>query len=246
MSRRVVAPVLLLIAAALSIAAVFAVHRIEAAGGPLSQPSAIPPAFSPDGDGIQDEVEISFTTRREERVSVRIEDASGTVVRTLVQDERVDGEYAVTWNGAGGGSRTNAMPDGTYRAVITRRGDEREYSPTDPIVLDTHAPIGVLDRATLDDGRLAGLAMLGPGETVVVTDADGTALDMRRVFRPQDPAALTARPTRPAPSGTEATRFLARVDGVQLDSLRMYAQDRAGNRRDLLTGAGASRIVVVP
>lgn len=227
MSRRIVAPVLLLLASALSIAMVFVVHEIESAGGPLSQPSAIPPHFSPNGDGVQDAVEISFTTKRPERITVEVRGPGGRVVDRLLDGARVDGERAVTWDGTG------ARP-GEYRVVIRRDGDDREYQPVDPVVLDVTPPRGEIVRARVsDDGRVSGVALLEPGTDVIALDADGDRL-AGRTIAPPNPDAESARPGRPVPRGLGVFLWyfdLGDVDFEDLDG--PYAQDLAGNRTEL-------------
>lgn len=242
MSRRTVAPVLLLLAAALSIAAVFAVHRIESMLGPFSEPWATP-WISPDGDGIEDVARISFTTRRPELVDVDVVDEDGDVVRHLVDDERIAGPYRTTWDGRD--DVGDVVPDGTYRPQITRAGDDRAYSTTRPITVDTLAPIGRLDRATLQEGVLAGLALLESGAKVEVVGADGQPLPTRS-FRTRSPDAASARPIGPHPEGTRPVRFSSRVGDAPLESLDVLAVDRAGNRRDLLADDGRDRVTVAP
>lgn len=231
MSRRIVAPVLLLVSAALSIAAVFVVHDIEAEGGPLSEPSAVPPFFSPNGDDVQDVVKISFTTKHSERVSLRIEDDRGLVVRTLLEDARVDGEHTVRWDGRTSNGRV--AHDGTYRAVITRLGDPREYQPTEHIVLDTKEPRGVVDRATLDGDRLTGLVLLEPNAQVVALDMDGDELESR-TFAPPNPEARSVHPSRDVPRGMTVYLWLVELGTTDVEDLNgLFAQDLAGNRLEL-------------
>lgn len=224
MSRRVLAPVLLLLAAACSIAAVFAVHRIEARGGPLSQPSATT-FFSPNGDGVQDEANVRFTTRQPERVTVQVTNLDTGDQVTLADDERVEGETTIEWDGTDQSGET--LPDGDYRFSIRRAGDSRSYSPTKPTVLDSVAPIGILDRATLELGELRGLAMLGPNEKLVVFAADGDEVRGIRQFRP-NPQSRGAQPTRRAPRGAVAVRFTVALEGTPS---RIDVVDLAGNRR---------------
>lgn len=220
MSRRIVAPILLLIAAAFSIAAVFAVHEIEAAGGPLSEPSAVPPFFSPDGDGVQDEVEISFTTKRPERITVEIRSSDGELVRSLMGHERVDGEHSVSWDGRG-------AAEGAYRAVITRAGDPREYETTERIVVDTTPPHGRIERTSIVGERLTGLALLEPGADLVFLADDGDELE-GRVFAPPNPDAASAQPGGPVPEGLEVRLWY--VEGMPDEIL---LRDRAGNQSPL-------------
>ena len=228
MSRRLVAPVLLLLAAACSLAAVFAVQRIEARGGPVSQPSVVPPAFSPDGDGVQDTASVFFTVRSDEpvRVTVDIAREDGEIVGRLVEREQLRGEQELPLTGAVGRRR---LADGTYRVLISVEGDDRRYEPVAPVVIDTRAPIGVLDRATLELGELRGLEQLGPDEFLEVFDARGELVDDATVrqFAP-NPESAGAQPLRSAPANTRAIRFTVSLDATPS---RIDVVDKAGNRR---------------
>lgn len=242
MSRRAVAPLLLLAAAALSVAAVFVVHGVESRGGPLAEPWATP-FLSPNGDGVQDEARISFRARRAQDVSVDVAGAGGQLVRRLLEQERVEGATELEWDGRD--EHGAVVADGEYRIRITREGDRRAYEPARPVTVDTRPPIARLDSATLEHGRLRGLVLLEPGATVVVEDAAGVALDDLRAFRPRDPDAASAQPRGRRPDGTVAVRFLAEVGDRPARELRIHARDRAGNRVDLLAGADAASIRVV-
>jgi hypothetical protein len=242
MSRRVVAPVLLLLAAAASLAAVFQVQHIESRGGPLSQPSAST-YFSPNGDGVQDEAEIRFTTRQPETVSITIVDSTGATVRHLLRDERIDGPHELTWDGRDDDG--SLVDEGSYRIRIRRAGDPRTYSPTRPTVVDVTAPIGRLDRATWQDGQLRGLALLGEHEQLHVLDADGEELGDLLSFHP-NPDATSAQPVGPAVPGTKPVRFTVAVDLATdpIATLGIVVVDLAGNRRDLLAGPDAPTIAI--
>jgi hypothetical protein len=243
MTRRVVAPVLLLLAAAVSIAAVFAVHRIEAPGGPLAEPWATP-YISPDGDGVQDVAEVRFTTQQRELVSVVIEDADGQVTRTLLDDELVDGPRIIEWDGRD--EAGEVVEEGAYRVRIRRAGDQRTYAPTRPIIVDVSAPVGRLDRWTWEAGQLRGLVLLEPGARPVVTGTDGQPLRGLRSFLPS-PEAQSAQPEGPRPPDTVSVRFTVPLDRQRhpLDRIGAYAVDRAGNRTDLLARPDAPSPAVI-
>jgi hypothetical protein len=246
-SRRIAAPLLLLVAAALSFAAVFAVHDIEATGGPVGQPSVQPPYFSPNGDGVQDTVAIGFTTKRPEHMTIRIRrvgDEAG-LVRTLVKNEVVDGPKTFHWDGTN--DQGKRVLDGAYVALITRRGDSRVYAPVNKIEVDTAKPRARLDRATFADGQLRGVALLQPdGTKIVVTDAEGEAFHGFRTFTPRNPSAESATPHGRVPVGTGVKRFVGGVDDIDPDDLHIYAQDLAGNRTDLLAGNPDALEIEVP
>jgi hypothetical protein len=218
--------VLLLLAAACSVAAVFAVHRIEAKGGPLAEPSATT-YFSPNGDGVQDEAELRFTTREPEVVRARVINLETNDEIFLLDDERVDGETRVEWDGMT--EEGTRAPDGRYRFLVLLDGGSRGYAPTKPTVLDTRAPIGILDRATLELGELRGLAMLGDGEELEVFARGGgdDPVEGMRQFRP-NPQSRGAQPQRTAPKDTFPVRFTVSLDGAPE---RIDVVDKAGNRR---------------
>ncbi len=237
MSRRYVAPALLLLAAALSLAAVFAVHRIEARGGPLSQPSATT-YFSPNDDGVQDTAEVRFTTRQPEVVTVDVVDARDELVVRLAKDERVDGETRFEWDGRDGDGEL--VPEGPYRIWITRGGDDRVYAPIADTVVDVTRPVGVLDRATLELGELRGLAFLAEGETLEVfrRGEDEPVLGGRQ-FRPA-PGAEGAQPEQATPPADAfAVRFTVSLDGAPE---RIDVVDLAGNRRVVFPDPGGNVI----
>lgn len=244
MSRRVVAPLLLLLAAALSLAAVFAVQRIEAAGGPLSEPSAST-FFSPDGDGAQDEAEVRFTTRRPEHVTVDVRDVQGRLVRRLLDGDRVDGAREIPWDGRDSAGRI--VPQGPYRVHLRRRGDSRTYSPSRPIVVDVDDPTGRLDRATWENGELRGLAFLEPDVRLeVVPGRLDEPLEGMVAFHPRQ-SARSAQPVGAVPPGTLPVRFTVPVDptSTPIGLLRIDAVDRAGNRTRLHPGPDAPDIRVL-
>jgi hypothetical protein len=218
---------LLLLAAAFAVAAVFAVHRIEAAGGPLSEPYATR-AYAPGGDK---RAIIRFSTHRMERVTLYVVDAHGRRVRTLLDDERVDGPRIEHWDGRD--DHGAIVRDGTYEAQLTRRGDDRVYEPAHPIVIDTTPPRGRLDAWSLSDGVLRGIALLEPGVHLRAELRDGRQLVRLHAWKPS-PGSRSAQVTGPHPAGTDAVRFATRVDAdVTLDDIRLFAVDLAGNERRL-------------
>jgi hypothetical protein len=230
-SRRFAAPLLLLAAAAVSLAAVFAVHRIEATGGPVGQPSVTRPFFSPNGDGVQDTTEVAFTTHDSEHVTVRIVDHDGHLVRELMHRRHVDGRATPGWNGH---DENGDIVDGTYVVRITLDGSSRVFEPVTPIVVDTTPPVARLDRGTLVDGQLRGLALL-PDHCTIVVRVDGQRDPVAaRTFTPR-PGANSAHPTGIQPQHTHVVRFVAPVGTATTDQVHVIARDKAGNSLELNT-----------
>ncbi|MEO6867245.1 MAG: FlgD immunoglobulin-like domain containing protein [Gaiellales bacterium] len=236
MSRRSVAPLLLLLAAAASIAAIFAVHQIERGDGPLAEPWASH-AFAP---GVKD-AKIRFATRRPERITITVTDPDGRVVRTLLSDEPVDGPRIEFWNGRDDAG--TIVDDGAYRIEITRDGDPRVYAPTRSILVDSLPPVAQLMRAVVVDGTLNGRALIVPPAKIRVFDADGEPLGGLRAWRRAgDPTPADA------PTGARPIRFSVGVSKRvgMIDDLRIVAVDAAGNQLDLLALDDAPMIEVRP
>lgn len=233
MSKRVLAPLVLLIAAACSLAAVFVVHRIEAAGGPLSEPYATQ-YFSPGLDGATGTATVRFTTRAAERISITIHGCDGGPrVHTLVRGARVDGSGAFRWDGRGASG--TVVPDGCYRFVIRRAGDDRRYQPAKPTWLDTRAPIAAVDRSAIADGYWRGLIFTEPGVRLDYATPDGEPLDGDEIEATIFRARIGHSSGEPKfiawPKGAIAYRFSVRVD--EHPRLRMTAVDLAGNETPL-------------
>jgi hypothetical protein len=73
--------------------------------------AAAPPAFSPNGDGVADELAFSFELTRAASVRLDIAQAGKTVASVYSADLQ-PGSQTVTWNGAG-------AKDGKYAGVLT-------------------------------------------------------------------------------------------------------------------------------
>jgi hypothetical protein len=225
-----------LAAAIASLAAVFAIQRIEASGGPLAEPYGTQ-FFSPNGDGLRDEAEIRFNAHGEHRATIRVLNADGDVVRTLFRDRRVRGPKFYTWDG-----RTDhgeIAPDGTYTFEISLDGGRRTYSPSVPTVLDT-SPVRVrLDRPEYRDGVLTGLLVTNePKLRLYASTRDAEdpaaaahAVPGMRIWTP-NAGTVSGRPTKPARAGEAVLRFAVPLaDPSKLKSL--FAEDRAENRTSL-------------
>ena len=77
--------------------------------------AATPPAFSPNGDGVADELAFSFELTRAASVRLDIAQAGKTVASVYSADLQ-PGSQTVTWNGAG-------AKDGKYAGVLTATND---------------------------------------------------------------------------------------------------------------------------
>ena len=94
-------------------------------GGLLLDVAVRPRAFSPNGDGINDQAVFAFKVVRldaDSPVEVALYDLGGRLVRKLVERRATStGEYEIAWNGAdAGGAR---VPPGIYYALLKVAAD---------------------------------------------------------------------------------------------------------------------------
>ncbi|MCW2960505.1 MAG: hypothetical protein JWM25_509 [Thermoleophilia bacterium] len=235
MSRRILVPILLLLAAACAFAAVFVVQELESRGGPLSEPYA-DLAFSPGGDGVADTAQLRFNPRGTQTVTVRVVDADGDVVATMDEDRVVSDDYFEPWDGTRDDG--TPAPNGAYRFWITRPGDRRTYAPSRPTILDRTPPNARLDKVAYDDGLLTGLLIAPAGTRLVATTAEiddpdaarpPAVLSGLRAWRPE-PGTVSGTPTTPPAANQDVVRFAVPVTPAQLEDLTLYARDGADNR----------------
>lgn len=73
--------------------------------------------LSPNGDGNREFTSLRFGVDKESRITLRIEDAAGTVVRTFLEDQLTpSGPGAILWDGKNDGGTKPV--DGPYTAVL--------------------------------------------------------------------------------------------------------------------------------
>ena len=84
------------------------------------------PVFTPNGDGINDQVELNYSLLQLVKpvgVEVGIYDLAGRRVRTGLDAESASGAYAVAWDGRD--DQRQLVPPGLYLVVVqvhTERG----------------------------------------------------------------------------------------------------------------------------
>lgn len=176
-------------------------------------------AFSPNGDGVQEEVAAFYTLSENGTVTVQVLNSAGLVLRTLVQEQgQTDGQHAVTWNGRDDGGQPVA--DGLYRIMVTAAGTAQQSEHSIPVEVDTTAPR--LQLANFADNlttRTKEFAIEGTTEANVTVLVSG------------DP--------RPIPVDANGVFRVNRVLNEGLNPLDIRAVDAAGNEALL------SRVVTV-
>src|SRR5207249_460354 len=87
-----------------------------------------PNPFSPNNDGVKDTTVISYTLSDDATVTVKIYDASNTLVRTLVNAaSRSAGANSETWDGKN--DSNTVVADGTYTFKIDASDASANDSP---------------------------------------------------------------------------------------------------------------------
>ena len=102
----------------------------------LSFVGVTPSAFSPNGDGRNDRLEVTFTLAAPGFVRVRIE-REGRWVATPLAAGLPAGEHRVLWNGT---RAAGVLRDGDYQAVVQVVDEVAGISTRVPFVVDTAAP----------------------------------------------------------------------------------------------------------
>lgn len=217
----------LLLASALAFAIT---ERAKTALSPIASTQVTKKSFSPKAAFPSYRfVEIKFRLRTRERLSIWIEDAHGTNVRTLLssRSERRGAHIDVQWDGFADDGIIE--PDGVYRPVVKLENSHRTIVLPNPFRVDTVAPTIVVPK---------------PLHPVLSPDGDGHGDLFRVHYRIDEPAhgLLFVRVVR-VQTQVEFTRtqkltgelqWNGKIKGQALHPgaylLSAAAQDVAGNR----------------
>lgn len=103
--------------------------------GLISDVGAIPNPFSPNGDGVYDQITFRYTLAEQAWVVVTVEDSLQTIVRQFWSGDQEPGEYQYVWDGRDDWGAL--LPDGAYVLAIDAAG-VREAEVV--VLLDTEPP----------------------------------------------------------------------------------------------------------
>jgi hypothetical protein len=87
-------------------------------GGPnLSNISALPVSFSPNGDGASDTTRISFALSKKAMVTISVYNSASELVRTLLDNKEMNaGDNSLIWDGTS--DNGDVLLDGTYSMMF--------------------------------------------------------------------------------------------------------------------------------
>jgi hypothetical protein len=134
--------ILVLVLLAGTAAAFVVTEDLKLEPDPIARPR-ITPTFSPICRCDQQTAQIAFRLRREDRLTLRIADDQGRVVRTLLTKARFGrGNHRFGWDGRD--DRGQVVPEGGYRASVELEKLDRTIEfPRDMVVDTTPAEISV-------------------------------------------------------------------------------------------------------
>ncbi len=88
--------------------------------------------ISPNGDGVQDSVTLTYELRSPAEISIRIVDDAGSLVRTVERTHASAGTYTYTWDGRRASGEV--LPDGLYRLLVNDRAVQVTIDNSLPVI----------------------------------------------------------------------------------------------------------------
>jgi hypothetical protein len=134
------APALLVVGLLVATAAAFAVtERLKLVRSPILETQLDRRVFSPVCGCESATVEIAFSLRNADTLSVTVVDTGGRTVSTLIAEERRPaGPVTVRWDGRGDDG--SIIPEGTYKPRVHLAGQRRTIELPNPMRVDTSPP----------------------------------------------------------------------------------------------------------
>ncbi len=126
-------------------------------------------AFSPDGDGSGDTLELRWTNAvAMDSLTLKVYRTNGTLVGTRHVSSTARGTRTWSWNGRAGGS---AVPDGRYVLQLVGTAGGRTYSAPSALPV---TPAQIAAYAVTVDTRAPAVTSIGASITVLSPNGDGT------------------------------------------------------------------------
>ncbi len=183
-----------------------------AIGLDVTKLAAAPTAFTPNGDGSDDQTTISFSLTAAAVVSAVVLDSTGAPVVTLLPEQTLPaGPVSLSWSGAL--ADASQAPDGTYRLVVTAHGAKKDVAKSLAVVVDR---------------SLGGLALSGPA---ISPNGDGRLDSVEIGFDLVRPAEVRVR-LLDAEGRSVARLFAGALPGGGRQTLSWDGHKRGGRVRD--------------
>ncbi|GAB2191576.1 hypothetical protein MAH1_31840 [Sessilibacter sp. MAH1] len=207
-----------------------------------------PAYISPNGDGIQDNLEVHFRVLQPVNISIQIQDESGEVVRTISQSyDEVGIETQLSWDG-----RNNSgalLPDGIYRVLIQNFEFFVTLDRTNPLLteLNNQFSWGVrsIVEAPYTNRCFTPLTSNGELCATYISEMVGYVLSdanlSQQIVEVSEPGRANWQVTDLIPvllAEESTTDFLIPVsyELLALNDYRIVARDRSGNESVLIVG----------
>jgi len=203
----------------------------------ISQVEADHESYSPNGDGVQDDTNITFHIDEEAWVSILIYDADNTLVRTHYGGILGTGVHPIAWGGEMSGA-SGVVEDGVYTMMFEARDARGNVGApvSQTFVVDTSAPSASVG---LDSPEVAGIQMI----TGTAQDATLRAYRVEcRAAGSVDPWVLLREGSAPVTDGPVAEWDTTKSVNQGYE-IRIVAVDAAGNVREEDTAATVHNVV---
>lgn len=145
-------------------------------------------AFSPNDDGVLEDVSAFYTLSEPADVMAVVLNSAGVTMRTLVnQQPENNGQHAVKWNGRDDSGQI--VPDGLYQIAVTAAATARQNEHSVPVEVDTTPPTLQLANLANEQFTTAESALTIEGTTdanvtvLVSGDPRPIPVDARGLFR---------------------------------------------------------------
>ncbi|MBM3239451.1 hypothetical protein FJZ31_24425 [Candidatus Poribacteria bacterium] len=120
----------------------FVYDTVQPGGPNLSNISALPVSFSPNGDGASDTTRISFALSKKARMTINVYNSNSELTRTLLDSKEMnEGENFLIWDGTSGTG--DVLLDGAYTVVFNATDADGLTGALESVHLfiDTQSPI---------------------------------------------------------------------------------------------------------
>jgi flagellar hook assembly protein FlgD len=196
----------------------------------LGHPRVAPAWLSPNGDGVDDAMLLSFQTTRSARVGVAIAGPTGTVVRRVSLGSLASGRHSWLWDGKN--TSGDVVGDGAWSCTLTAVNGIGTVAIKLRAHVDTVAPLAAWRSS-------AATLKLGKSLRAAFSVADGLSPKAAATVVVRSAGVTVAAVSLPAAATGIARSWSFRPKARGKYTMRLSAVDLAGNRQTV-----AARLVV--